>query len=277
VQNSEWLVAADAGERRHGTHSAVVVHLASAIEPDWLIDLFPERVEEQEEVLLDEARGRVSVLSRLRFGQLALAESERSARGHGGAARLLAEHTLKRGLGAICDPKKLDELRERVRLAAQLDPAAGLTPIDDAELRATVEQLALECATLDELRRQDLLAALIARRGPRARARLDALCPLHIELPGRKRTPVHYPEGAPPFVASFIQDFFGLGATPAIAGGRLALQVQLLAPSRRPVQVTQDLPGFWSRHYATVRQELCRRYPRHRWPEDPLATTNPHR
>lgn len=270
VQGSEWLVAVDASERRHGTHTTVVAHLASAIEPDWLIDLFPDRVVEQDEVSFDEAHGRVSVLSRLCFGQLALTETRRDGRGHAGAARLLAERAFKRGLSTICDVEKLAELRERMRLATELDPAAGLSSVDDDGLRAVVQQLALECTTIDELRRQDLAAALVARCGPRGRARLDALCPLFVALPGRKRTPVRYPESAPPFVASFIQDFFGLDVTPTLGAGRQPLQLQLLAPSRRPVQVTTDLPGFWRNHYPAIRKELCRRYPRHRWPEDPL-------
>jgi ATP-dependent helicase HrpB len=45
----------------------------------------------------------------------------------------------------------------------------------------------------------------------------------------------------------------------------------LLAPSQRPVQTTSDLAGFWQRLYPQVRKELARRYPKHAWPEDPLA------
>jgi ATP-dependent helicase HrpB len=58
---------------------------------------------------------------------------------------------------------------------------------------------------------------------------------------------------------------------PKVGGGRVALVLHLLAPNGRPVQVTADLQGFWSRHYPQVRRELSRRYPRHFWPEDPLA------
>jgi ATP-dependent helicase HrpB len=58
-------------------------------------------------------------------------------------------------------------------------------------------------------------------------------------------------------------------------GGKLALIVQLLAPNQRPVQVTQDLEGFWARTYQKVRRELSRNYPRHYWPEDPLQAEPP--
>ena len=78
---------------------------------------------------------------------------------------------------------------------------------------------------------------------------------------------VHYEPGKPPWVASRLQDFFGMTETPALCAGRVRLTVHLLAPSGRPVQVTQDLAGFWERHYPAVRRELARRYPRHAWPE----------
>ncbi len=55
--------------------------------------------------------------------------------------------------------------------------------------------------------------------------------------------------------------------TPRIGPGRTPLVVQLLAPNQRPVQVTQDLAGFWQRLYPQVRRELMRRYPKHSWPE----------
>ena len=100
---------------------------------------------------------------------------------------------------------------------------------------------------------------------------IDKLAPTHLPLPGRQRTPIHYElDGRPPWVASRLQDFFGLSEPPRVANGRVPLVVQLLAPNYRPVQITQDLPGFWQRHYPAIRKELMRKYPRHKWPENPM-------
>ena len=82
---------------------------------------------------------------------------------------------------------------------------------------------------------------------------------------------VTYLDGQPPSVASRLQDFFGMRETPRVAGGRVNVVVHLLAPNYRPVQMTQDLAGFWERLYPQVRKELSRRYPRHSWPENPLG------
>jgi ATP-dependent helicase HrpB len=91
-----------------------------------------------------------------------------------------------------------------------------------------------------------------------------------LRLPGGKHVAVHYPRDGEPWAAAKLQEFFGMEETPRVAQGRVALVLHLLAPSDRPVQTTTDLAGFWRRLYPEVRRELSRRYPRHRWPEDPL-------
>ena len=94
--------------------------------------------------------------------------------------------------------------------------------------------------------------------------------PERVTLARGRQARVKYERGRAPYVASRLQDFFGMSDGPRVACGRVALVLQLLAPNQRPVQVTTDLAGFWSRHYPSVRRELGRRYPRHAWPEDPL-------
>jgi len=119
-------------------------------------------------------------------------------------------------------------------------------------------------AALRSLSARDLVLAWL----PTA-AQLDRDAPDFVQLPGR-RARVEYPRGQTPHVASRLQDFFGLTEGPRLAGGRVPLVLHLLAPNQRAVQVTQDLAGFWARNYPQLRRELGRRYPRHRWPEDPL-------
>jgi ATP-dependent helicase HrpB len=91
-----------------------------------------------------------------------------------------------------------------------------------------------------------------------------------VTLARGRQVRVNYEPGKPPWIASRLQDFFGMREGPRVAGGRVALVLYLLAPNQRPVQVTSDLAGFWERHYPAVRRELGRRYPRHAWPEEPL-------
>ena len=120
-----------------------------------------------------------------------------------------------------------------------------------------------------ELRKANLLQLLDADLAP-LRAQLDRIAPTHAELPRRRRVAIHYELDRAPWIASRLQDFFGAPRGPAVANGRVPLVLHLLAPNQRPVQVTQDLPGFWQRHYPELRRQLMRRYPKHGWPEDPM-------
>ena len=81
---------------------------------------------------------------------------------------------------------------------------------------------------------------------------------------------VHYEPGKPPWVASRLQDFFGIRESPRVGRDRVPLVIHLLAPNQRPVQTTTDLAGFWQRLYPQLRRELGRRYPKHAWPENPV-------
>src|SRR5262249_7480411 len=103
------------------------------------------------------------------------------------------------------------------------------------------------------------------------RTALERDAPSRFRLPTGREVPIAYEPDRPPWVSARIQELFGLRATPRLAGGRVALVVHVLAPHRRPVQVTDDLASFWRTAYSEVRKQLRGRYPKHAWPEDPLA------
>jgi ATP-dependent helicase HrpB len=109
----------------------------------------------------------------------------------------------------------------------------------------------------------------VARRtlGPEAARLLDTWAPEWVLLL-KKRVKVEYGEGAP-WIASRLQDFLGVKEGPCIGGGSVPLVLHLLAPNNRALQVTTDLKGFWQRTYRELRPALSRRYPKHRWPEEP--------
>jgi ATP-dependent helicase HrpB len=133
--------------------------------------------------------------------------------------------------------------------------------------------------SLEELREVSLIDGLCqellsAQRpsSPSLKQELLRLAPDTLMLPRGRRVRVHYESGKPPWVASRLQDFFGMQQGPTVLSGRVAVVLHLLAPNQRAVQVTTDLSGFFSRHYPAIRKELCRRYPKHAWPEDPLSS-----
>ncbi len=89
--------------------------------------------------------------------------------------------------------------------------------------------------------------------------------PERVALANGRGVKVQYDGAAEPYVSARIQELFGVESLPALAQGRLPLVIHILAPSHRPVQITQDLPGFWRDHYPRIKQELRRKYPKHEW------------
>ena len=100
---------------------------------------------------------------------------------------------------------------------------------------------------------------------------LDRLAPTHLAVPSGSNIRVDYESAAVPILAVRLQELFGCRETPRIAGGQVPVMLHLLPPAKRPVQVTKDLASFWKSAYVEVKKELRGRYPKHHWPDDPLA------
>jgi ATP-dependent helicase HrpB len=267
VRDAEWLVALDAEERGGaGRGAGVVVRLASAIEPEWLIDLYPDDVKESLDVTWNPQAQRVEARESMIWDGLTLHASDRADAPTEQASRVLAAAALAAGYREFAPGDALDRWIARARFAASVD--ASLAAPDDNAIRSTLERLCEGRRSFAELRDAGLLDGLRHSMGNRA-ADLDRLAPDRITLAGGRSVQVRYDPGKPPSLASRLQDFFGMTDGPRVGGGRVPVVLELLAPNARAVQVTTDLAGFWQRHYPAIRKELMRRYPRHSWPEDP--------
>jgi ATP-dependent helicase HrpB len=263
-QAGEFLVAIDIEESRD--RNAPLLRLACPIEPEWLIDLFPERIVERQAVEWNRQGERVESVSALVYDELTIEETRGGPVDDEAAASLLATRAMEAGVGRFIDPAELDGLLARIEFAAG---HSAIQPLESDDIRRAIETLCYGIRSLADLERaaSGLLPALEAMRD---RQLLDRIAPDRLRLQGGRQTKVHYERGKPPWVESRLQDFFGMTESPRVANGQVPLVIHLLAPNRRPVQTTTDLAGFWQRLYPQVRKELGRRYPKHAWPEKPL-------
>ena len=237
----EFLIAVDVEERRD--RGLPLVRLAAPIEPEWLLD----KAVEQTTLEWNRTAERVEQVTALLYDKLVIEESRRTAPPDEETARFLAVKAREMDIGRFVDRNALEQLRARAAFA-------GIKIDVDAALAT----MCLGCTSFAELAAADLLESL----GP---PRLNHLAPERLTLPGGRQVKVHYEPGKPPWIESRLQDFIGVRETPKI--GNIPVVVHLLAPNRRPVQVTTDLAGFWERLYPQVRRELSRRYPKHHWPD----------
>jgi ATP-dependent helicase HrpB len=280
VHHAALMVAVDAEERKGSKGSAetqgVRVHLASAIEPEWLAGLFPDALSQSSELKWNEQAGRVEELRRTSYGQVTLEQEVHTAPPSQEASGLLASAVFARGLNVFENWEMVPALLERLAVLANHFPTDELPTIAEGEVRSAVERLCAGKHSLAELAHLSIVNGLTSQLTKRQSSLLMREAPERVDIAHRKNVKVHYEKGKPPWIESRLQDFFGMTSVPAICQGRIPLTIHLLAPNGRPVQVTQDLKGFWERHYPGIRRELQRRYPKHAWP-DPKDVARMHK
>jgi ATP-dependent helicase HrpB len=266
-QSSEFgsfIIAIDIEESRD--RPAPLLRLACPIQPEWLIDLFPDRILDRRGVEWNRQAERVESVSALVYDELVIEETRGGTVDDEAAAKLLAARALEAGIARFIDPEDVEAFLARVDFASE---HSSLRRLDENDVREAFENICYGLRSFGDVERaaSGLLPALERKIDAQL---LDRIAPSRLRLAGGRNAKVNYERGKPPWVASRLQDFFGMTESPRIAGGKVPLVIHLLAPNQRPVQTTTDLAGFWQRLYPQLRKELGRRYPRHAWPEKPV-------
>ena len=235
---------------------------------------FSDRIEAREDIAFDAASASLRGRRSRRLGAIALSDQPMPVAANDVTAEMLAAGIAGLGMHRLPWTKALQQWRDRVMFlrASEGDEWPDLS---DAALAQTVNvwlapALAAKTA-LGDITADELNTALRALLPWPLQRRLDAEAPTHFAAPTGSQVPIDYEAEGGPKIAIRVQELFGLDRHPAIAGGKVPLLIELLSPAHRPVQMTRDLPGFWRGSYAAVRAEMRGRYPKHPWPEDPVA------
>src|SRR5205823_11434465 len=128
-----------------------------------------------------------------------------------------------------------------------------------------IEQICFGAVSYRDLKERDVKPVVKSWLSGNQRELVDKYAPERIALPNGRTPKIAYTADGPPYISLRIQELFGITETPRIAMGRVPLSVHILAPSMRPVQVTQDLANFWREHYPGIKSQLQRKYPKHEW------------
>jgi ATP-dependent helicase HrpB len=246
-----------------------LIRMAAPLHITDLPAVIAARVTETTETSLDPVSGSIQSRRRKRLGALVLEEISAPPDAAGATAVLLE--------AVRSDPSRLPwteaarNLQARLRLMHGLE--ADIWPAsDDQSLIANLEEWLgphLHGLTrLGDLATLDLSLLLLNRLDWTLRSRLDRELPTHLPLPGGQAA-VDYTEPVP-IAAARAQHFYGLAETPKLAGGRVPLRLALLSPAGRPIALTADIAGFWRGAWADARRDMRGRYPKHKWPENPL-------
>jgi len=243
------------------------IRLAAPLDPDDLPPALLAQVTETSESGYDPATGQVLSRRRRRLGALVL--DDRTAPADPAEAAIALAAAAARRLDTLRWTPAARQLQARAALLRTIDPA--VMALDDATLTATAQDwlapALVGLSRMADVVALDLMPLLRAHLGWVDATRLDRELPTHVTLHTSTQA-VDY-TGAVPVVSARAQAFYGLDRTPALAGGRIPLQLALLSPAGRPIAITADLAGFWRGAWADARRDMRGRYPRHDWPEDP--------
>jgi ATP-dependent helicase HrpB len=271
-----WLVVLDL---RHEVRDSLIL-TAAPLDPRVLEHAFSAQFTREHVLRWNDQRSAVEAFEEQRFGAIVLERRSVPVKPEDAQQALLAAVRSK-GLAMLPWSAGAQRLRARMRALRTWIPEQNLPDVSDAALLASLDEwLAPYLADkrgLDALGAEELSQALASMFNYEQRRLLDAQAPESLVVPSGQSRRLEYPQGEPPVLAVKLQELFGLADTPRVGGGRVSVTLHLLSPAGRPIQVTQDLKGFWERTYPEVKKELKGRYPRHPWPDDPWAATPTHR
>jgi ATP-dependent helicase HrpB len=235
---------------------------------------FSDRIATREEIVFDAASASLRGRRSRRLGAIALSDQPMPVVANDDTSQKLANGIASLGMHRLPWTKSLQQWRDRV-MFLRASEGEEWPDLSDAALAQTINAwLAPALAaktTLGEITADELNTAVRALLPWPLQRRLDAEAPTHFAAPTGSQVAIDYEAEGGPKIAIRVQELFGLDRHPAIAGGKAPLLIELLSPAHRPVQMTRDLPGFWRGSYAAVRAEMRGRYPKHPWPEDPIA------
>jgi ATP-dependent helicase HrpB len=257
-----------------GTAAQGRILLAAPIALAEIETRFADRIVARQEVTFDAASASLRGRRSRRLGAVVLSDQPMRVVPDDETARTLADGIAALGIDRLLWTKSLQQLRGRVAFLRRSE-GDEWPDVSDAALAETVGEWLAPVLTsktaLAQVTADELDTAVRGLLPWPLRRRLDAEAPTHFEAPTGSAVPIDYEAEGGPKVSIRVQELFGLDRHPAIAGGKVALLIELLSPAHRPVQMTRDLPGFWRGSYAAVRAEMRGRYPKHPWPEDPIA------
>jgi len=266
VQHSPLFVAAEIREvETRDREMNTILSLATAIELEWLRELFPEDMASDLRVEFNSTTKRVQAAELVRFRGLALSAKRVDPPPAEAAARLLAGEILAGRLPLPNWDHGVEQWLARLHLLCQHCPELQLPDLTEDDRKDIIEQLCHGAVSYKDIKEREVKPLVMSWLSGTQRELLDKHAPERLTLTNGRTPKVVYENGKSPHIALRIQELYDVNQTPKIALGRVPVLVHILTPGMKPVQITQDLAGFWREHYPRIKSELQRKYPKHLW------------
>ncbi len=266
VQQKDLFVVAEIREvETRDKEVNTILSLATAIEVDWLRELYPDDMASDLRVQFDVTQKRVVAAELLRFRELALAARRVDPPPADDAAPILAAEILAERLPLPNWDHAVEQWLARLNFLCAQCPELQLPPFGEEDKQHVIEQLCHGAVSYKDIKEREVMPVVTSWLSHAQRELLDKHAPERLSLPNGRTPKVTYEPGKSPFISLRIQELYDVNQTPRVAMGRVPVTVHILTPGMKPIQVTQDLYSFWREHYPKIKSELARRYPKHLW------------
>lgn len=263
------LCAVERRELREGQRLRTKLGMVSEVKEEWVEQLAGVQFKRERATIWNQAKRWAEAVERVSIliggGELVIAERVSGEPDALVAEELMAQRLVDGELKLTGWDEKVETWIRRVRLAARNFPERRLVEYGPDDLRLIHHELASGAVRFSQVEGRDCLAAVRSVLGWEDQQFVEKMTPERISLPEGRWLRMEYLEDGRVKGSAKIQELYGLMETPRICGGRVKVLVEILGPNYRPVQVTDDLAGFWAKLYPELKKELKRRYPRQDW------------
>lgn len=277
LANNDYIVVIDL---MRSTGRASQIFLATAVDIAQLEAEFPKLFVRSDYADWDEKRGRLVAEQRVSLGKLIISTKALADPDANQASQALFNYVARCGLDRLNWTASAKQLVERVRCAQLWMPEHDWPAMDDVSLIEHLDEWLSPylngIKSAKGLASVSIEQALSTYLGWPLNQEIDQWLPTHYLMPTGSKKAIRYQYQSEPVISVRMQEVFGEQDSPLIAQGRKKVVLELLSPAQRPLQITQDLAGFWAGAYKEVQKEMKGRYPKHPWPDDPanhVATT----
>ena len=260
--------------RRGQLGQDTLVRQGAELDEEDLEAVFPGSVQRREQLTWNDQARRVDALVGWFYRDLCVRTARDGTADPVAVAAFLAQRLVRELPQLLAPDTPAGGWLQRYRWLRTVCPDLGLPARDDDDLVALLGDWCTGKRSAAEVEAVDKLPWLTAGLDFKQQRLIDEWAPEKLPVPSGSLIRLDYSDASParpPVLAVRLQELFGLAATPTLAGGRHGVLLHLLGPNYRPEQITRDLAGFWATTYPQVRKDLRGRYPKHSWPDDPLA------
>lgn len=272
--NSEYLVVPNINAKEKDS----IIHLASSINFEDIKKYFSSYLYEKDVVFYKKDLNKLDIRTSTYFLELEVSSKVNTNISKDKYPKLFIDLIKKEGLDLLTWSKKAKDLIQRVNFINEnkneFNLDINLPHLDNKSILENIEEF-LEpylqnVKTIKQLEAIDTFSMLQGLIAWDSMQSLDILAPFSIKVPSGTNIKIDYSNTKTPILAVKIQEIFGMKSTPKILNNQLSLQVHLLTPALRPIQITYDLESFWENSYIEVAKELRGKYKKHYWPKNPL-------